>query len=200
MANEENQDITPKLREEAMNTPHIGTSVFTHQDDANAEVHPTTIEGARHLFHGEEMTPKHQLPEVVLGPAPFGSPDVRTLGHRMVPLEEGPASAPELDEDFQKLQRQTMSGNTEGNLDELKKEELLERAEALDVDVNKSATKEEIKQAIVEQQGGEEGEAPSYSGMNKSELLEEAQSRNLPVDETNSKQEIREALEADDNK
>lgn len=184
---------------------HIGTSAFTFQDDAGAEIHTSTVEGARHLFYGDEMTPKHQLEEVVLGPAPFGSPDVRTLGHQMKPLEDGPASAPELDADFQKLQSRSFAGRQDsGNLDSMTKDELRAHAENLGVEVNSSMTKDELREAIENNQDVDSGEDTSaedstdYSSMSKAELLELAESRGLDVDEQNNKAEIREALENSD--
>lgn len=208
MANEPTQDRMDEMRREAMESDHIGTSPFTFQDDAGAEIHLSTVEGAQRHFYGKPMTPKHQLEEVVLGPAPFGSPDPRTLGHRMVPLEDGPASARELDEDFVKMQKANFAGRVDTEqLEELTKDELLEQAEQLGVDVNKSDTKDEIKQAIADHQAKQADEntntntqagneeTKSYSGMNKAELLEEAKNRGLEVDESNSKAEITDALE-----
>lgn len=214
MADDPTTEHANQLREQAQNSDHIGTSPFTFQDDAGAEIHLSTVEGAKRHFYGVPMTPKHQIEEVVLGPAPFGSPDPRTLGHRMVPLEDGPVSAAELDEDFVKMQKANFAGRVDTEqLDELTKDELLEQAEQLGVDVNKSATKDEIKQAIADQQEGNTGqneganqqapegdaEKKSYSGMNKAELLDEAKNRGLEVDESNSKAEIQEALENADN-
>lgn len=191
---------------------HLGTSAFTHQDDANAEMHTTTIHGKESLLYGEPMPPKHQLEEIVLGPAPFGSPDPRTLGHRMQPLSDGsePASAAPLDEDW--VKRNRLAGTTsEEELDDLTKDELKSRADALEIEYSSGDTKDDLKQAILDHQSGkntedddedddsddddDEDKTENFNSKNKAELLELAKERNVAVDESNSKAEIVEALE-----
>lgn len=196
-----------------------GTSGFTFEDDERAPIHPSTPEGANNLFYGEAMPPKHELDAVVLGPPPFGSPDIRTLGHQMLPLEDGaaPASAPQLDPDWVKQHRVTLAGPaTEDELDQMTKDELKTRADALGADYESGATKEEIKQSILDYQsssaktnsdendessedGDGEDTPADYSSMHKSELLDLAKKRNLGVDESNTKTEIVNALNASDN-
>lgn len=81
-----------------------GTSPFTHEDDAKTPIHPADSRHFDALHYGDEVPPKHQMESVILGPGAFGSPDPRTLGHRMNPLEDRPASAPSLDPNFEEFQ------------------------------------------------------------------------------------------------
>lgn len=191
---------------------HLGTSAFTHQDDAGAEIHTSTVEGALHHFYGEPMTPKHQLAEIVLGPAPFGSPDPRTLGHRMQPLADGsePHSAAPLDEDWVARNR-TAGLSSEEDLDGMTKDELKTRADALGVEYSSGDTKDELKQAIVDHQsvdntttddedGDDDSKDENLSGKTKAELLDLAKERGVEVDESHSKAEVLEALEKGNSK
>lgn len=145
----------------------IGTSGFTHVDDATAGIHPSTVEGANHLFYGDAMTPKHELAEVVLGPAPFGSPDPRTLGHQMLPVNTDSGqtpSAPKLDEDFQRVRSHLAGSASSDSLDDMTKDELVNYANQRGIHIDSSMKKNEVRKAIddassdSESQGANAGE------------------------------------------
>lgn len=134
-----------------------GTSAFTHIDDAVAPIHTTNAEHSDSLHYGAEV-PEAQG-TVILGPGPFGSPDPRTLGHRMNPAEDRPASAPALDKNFTKMQGE-LSGQvvfvSEDQLNQMSKQDLIDLADRAGVEVNKSETKQEIIDTLLESDRVEE--------------------------------------------
>lgn len=191
---------------------HLGSSVFTHQDDATAPIHTTHPDHQDAHIYGGDVPPKHELEEVVLGPPAFGSPDPRTLGHVMSPIHES-TSAPPLDPAFVALQKRTQAGVgeiTEEDLQSKTKDELHALAQDLGVKVNKSASKQEIIDAIFEEETSETTEEEAqedagktntvtdYTEMSKADLLNDAQQRGLEVNTSNSKDEIITALEEND--
>jgi hypothetical protein len=124
---------------------HVGTSGFTHQDDASAPIHttdPNHLEA--HVFGGP--APDEERETVVLGPPAYGSPDVRTLGHSVNPGMDG-RSAPELDSEFRAIQA-TGDAVTEDDLQQMNKRDLIAFAEANNIEVKSSMTKDEILDVI----------------------------------------------------
>lgn len=146
---------------------HLGSSPFTHQDDAGAELHTTDPRHFNALFHGGAVAPKRELEEIVLGPSAFGSPDPRTLGHVMSPLVN-PASAPSLDPAFQDMQLRSLGdvstdpdSEEDTSYDSFTKPEVLSMAQARGLDVNTSSTKAEIVAALEEDDEAADGEGDS---------------------------------------
>lgn len=136
----------------------IGTSAFTHQDDASAPIHTTNAEHTEAHVYGGEATDKNEEATIVLGPPAFGSPDVRTLGHIMRP-DVKPASAPKLDANFEALQAVESGGViTEEELNQMTKSELMSLADQMGVDVNSSMKKDEIIDALAEEKNVESDE------------------------------------------
>lgn len=134
-----------------------GTSPFTHEDDAKTPIHPSDPKHFDALHYGDEVPPKHEIKPVVLGPGAFGSPDPRTLGHRMHPLEDRPASAPNLDPGFEEFQGRgaTEVPNTEHlvvteeGLNEMSKSDVFELATNAGLNPPSKATKSELIDLIL---------------------------------------------------
>lgn len=128
----------------------MGTSQFTHGDDDRTPLHPSNPDHHDALHYGDAVPPKNQLTEIILGPPAFGSPDPRTLGHRMNPLEDRPASAPALDPTFESLQGRTDNTVvvTEDELSQMSKAELRDLVDSAGIDVSSSASKSDLIDAL----------------------------------------------------
>lgn len=134
----------------------VGSSVFTHQDDLGADLHPSDPYHHEAMFYGGNVPRKHQLQEVVLGPPAFGSPDPRTLGHTMQPATDAD-SAPDLSPDYAGGKPVAGINDDEGSSKVEKtwkksdsKEDLLKEAQSRDLDVTDENTKAEIIDALEE--------------------------------------------------
>lgn len=126
----------------------LGSSEFTHVDDATAPIHTSHPDHFDALHYGEPV-PKRNLEEIVLGPGAFGSPDPRTLGHIMHPQVLSP-SAPELDPDFQEARGvHEVVVVTEESLNEMSKAELVTLARKAGYDVKSNQKKDEIISTIL---------------------------------------------------
>lgn len=141
----------------------MGTSQFTHEDDNRTPLHPSDPEHHDALHYGGQVPPKNQLVEIILGPPAFGSPDPRTLGHRMNPLEDRPASAPALDPSFEELQGRTDNTVvvTEDELSQMSKAELRDLVDGTGVDVSSSATKQELIDALTGNESNDDDSSDS---------------------------------------
>lgn len=141
-----------------------GTSEFTYRDDLGAELHTSNPDHHEAMFYGGAVPAKHELQEVVLGPPAFGSPDPRTLGHNMLPAgNEQPDSAPDIAKDyaggkplFNKVSSSPDEDSTSDDEDEKtwkrsdNKSELLAEAQSRGLDVTDENTKEQIIEALEE--------------------------------------------------
>lgn len=123
----------------------MGTSPFTHNDDALTPIHTSAADHHDALHYGGEVPPKNELAEIILGPPAYGSPDPRTLGHRMHPLEDRPASAPNLDLGFEALQGRS-SGEvvTADDLNSMSKAEIKDLVDQAGLDAPSDATKSDL--------------------------------------------------------